>query len=136
MRIAEIYIAAPDFDYMDTTHIDTVAKSLTYHNFTPRLPVRENGQMGDDDSIERKKGLFDADMAILGQCQLLLAVMLNNDPGTLIEIGLAAAKGIPVLVYDPHRIAKNLMLTELPALVSSDLDEIVAKVFDLASRLV
>ena len=65
---------------------------------------------------------------------MLIAVLLYNDPGTLIEIGLAAQRGIPTLVYDPKKIADNCMLTELPTLVSSDLDEIIAKVFTEYSK--
>ena len=83
---------------------------------------------------KERLGLFCADMALLGECNMLVAVLLYNDPGTLIEIGLAAQRGIPTLVYDPNKIADNCMLTELPTLVSSDMDEIIAKVFTEYSK--
>lgn len=70
-----------------------------------------------------------------GDCQVLVAVMLYDDPGTLIEIGIAVERGIPVIVYDPGSRADNLMLTQLPFLVSSDLDQVISVVFDCASRL-
>ena len=130
-----IYIAAPDFDHVDRRPIDTVAASLKYHNFTPRLPVREHGQMGQNPTQERRQALCDADMRLLGDCQVLVAVMLYDDPGTLIEIGIAVERGIPVIVYDPGSRADNLMLTQLPFLVSSDLDQVISAVFDCASRL-
>ena len=53
----------------------------------------------------------------------------------LLRLGLAAANNIPTLVYDPFKIAKNCMLTELPNLVSSDLDEIIAEVFCIYGKL-
>jgi nucleoside 2-deoxyribosyltransferase/sugar/nucleoside kinase (ribokinase family) len=134
-RAINVYVAAPDFDYVDRLPIDTVAACLTYHNFTPRLPVRENGQMGENASPERRQALCDADLAVLAECQLLVAVMIHNDPGTLIEIGIASERGIPVIVYDPFSRADNLMLTQIPLCVSSDLDEIVSAVFAQASKV-
>jgi hypothetical protein len=61
--------------------------------------------------------------------------MLYDDPGTLIEIGLALERNMPTLVYDPYGRASNLMLTQLPNVVSSDLDEVIAGVFTLASKV-
>lgn len=130
-----IYIAAPDFDFVDTKLIDTLCDSLAYHNFVPRRPIRENGQMSKDAAKEEKALLFSKDMTMYADCTMLIAVLLYNDPGTLIEIGLAAQRGIPTLVYDPLNKAENCMLTELPTLVSSDMDVIMAKVFNEYSRL-
>lgn len=129
----QIYIAAPDFDHIDRGPIDTVAAALEYHNFKSRLPVREHGMMGENASEERRQTLCDADLRLLDECQLLVAVMLYDDPGTLIEIGIAVERGIPVIVYDPYRRADNLMLTQLPFKVSADLDEVITAVFDRAS---
>jgi nucleoside 2-deoxyribosyltransferase len=130
-----IYIAAPDFDFVDTKLIDTLCDSLTYHNFVPRRPIRENGQMSKGASKEEKALLFSKDMSLYTDCNMLIAVLLYNDPGTLIEIGLAAQRGLPTLVYDPKGIADNCMLTELPTLVSNDMDTIMAKVFNEYSKM-
>lgn len=130
-----VYIAAPDFDHVDTRPIELVTDCLRYHNFSPRLPVREHGQVGDNASRERRQMLCDADLALLDECQLLLAVLLYNDPGTLIEIGIASARGVPVIVYDPHSLAENLMLTQVPFCVSSDLDEVISAIFSQASAI-
>ena len=129
-----IYIAAPDFDFVDRTSIDHLVECLKYHNFKPRLPVRENGQMSANATANQKQILFTKDMELISECQLMVAVMIYDDPGTLIEIGLAAGLKIPVIVYDPYRKAHNLMLTQLPNLISANLDEIIAKVFVLAAR--
>jgi len=130
-----IYIAAPDFDHVDTTTIDLVENSLTYHNFRPRRPIKENGLMELNASKARKQTLFNKDMSLLEECSILIAVLIFNDPGTLIEIGLAAAKGIPTLVYDPYNQAENCMLTELPNLVSNDLDKIISEVFIESAKI-
>jgi nucleoside 2-deoxyribosyltransferase len=133
-RGVQIYIAAPDFDGVDRRPLEWVLEALRYHNFTPRCPVRENGQVGVDATPGRRRDTFQKDMAILDECRMLLAVLLYDDPGTLIEIGIAAERGLPVLVYDPYRRATNLILTELPELVSSDLDEVLVNVFRVAAR--
>lgn len=129
-----IYIAAPDFNFVITTPIDILFNSLVYHNFVPHRPIKENGQMSANAPKNERQRLFFGDMQLLSECNMLIAVLLYNDPGTLIEIGLAAQRGIPTIVYDPNKIADNCMLTELPTLVSSDLDEIIAKVFTEYSK--
>jgi len=132
----DIYIAAPDFDYIDTRQVDVLVNSLHYHNFKPRLPIREHGQLTSDSSVKEKQEICKKDIELLYQCKILIAVMLFDDPGTLIEIGLAISSGIPTLIYDPFNKAKNCILTQLPNIVSDDLDEIIAQVFILSSKLV
>lgn len=129
-----IYIAAPDFDFVNTEPIEKLCSSLIYHNFKPRRPIKENGQMSQNASKEERLLLFSKDMKLLDECDLLIAVILYDDPGTYIEIGLASQKRIPVIVYDPYERANNCMLTELPLLVSNDLDMIISKVFNVLSK--
>ena len=131
-----VYIAAPDFDFLDTSEIDRVSSSLEYHNFSPRRPIRENGQMEINANIDRKKELFQKDMTLIDQCQIIVAVLLNNDSGTLVEIGYAVGIGKPAIVYDPYDLAKNCMLSELPTLVSNNLDNIICEVFKQSAKIV
>jgi nucleoside 2-deoxyribosyltransferase len=133
-RDISIYLAAPDFDYVDTALVDAVADALAYHNFSVRRPVRENGQALPDSSSSEKRRLAEADIELLNHCQILIAVLLYDDPGTLIEVGLAIEKRKPVIVFDPFNRATNLMLTELPVLVSSDLDKVISEVFVRGSK--
>jgi nucleoside 2-deoxyribosyltransferase len=130
-----IYIAAPDFDFMDTKEIDRLVDSLKYHNFSPRRPIKENGQMEANANDARRKELFDKDINLINECKILVAVLLNNDPGTLVEIGFAKGLGLPVIVYDPFDLSNNCMLSELPTLVSSSLDEVISEVFKQASKI-
>jgi nucleoside 2-deoxyribosyltransferase len=131
----QIYIAAPDFDFVDQSDINKLIDSLRYHNFTPRAPVREFGQMPENATREKKQYFYDSDVHLLYGCQMLIAVLLYDDPGTLVEIGLALGAGIPVAIYDPYKKASNPMLTQSANLISSNLDEIIGQVFMVASRL-
>lgn len=132
--LCHIYIAAPDFDFVDTKCIDILCNSLRYHNFCPHRPILENGQMTIDADLIEKSELYVKDMQLLDSCNMLLAVLLYNDPGTLIEIGIAAERKMPVIVYDPYKIAKNCMLTQVPNIISSNLDTIISNVFKLYSK--
>lgn len=129
-----IYLAAPDFDYVDTAPLEALAEALTYHNFSPHRPIHEHGQARDDSRAAEKRQLAEADLDLLSICDLLVAVLLYDDPGTLIEIGVALEKQIPVIIFDPFKRASNLMLTELPILVSADLDRVIAEVFIQAGK--
>lgn len=129
-----IYIAAPDFEYVDRGPIEQLDHCLQYHNFSSRRPVKENGEVGIQADVQRRQALCDADVHLIEQCQIMVAVLLYDDPGTLIEIGMAYQRGMPVIVYDPYRRAKNLMLTQLPNLVSSNIDEVISAVFKYAAR--
>lgn len=129
-----IYIAAPDFGYVNRRPIEMLVECLKYHNFTPRRPVVEHGEMGVNAEPQRKQALCDADVRLMFECRLMVAVLLYEDPGTLIEIGMAVERGMPVIVYDPYGRAENLMLTQLPDLVSPDLDEVISAVFKHAAR--
>lgn len=131
----EIYIAAPDFDYMNKGAIDAASDALKYHNFCPRRPVIEHGQVKENDEHVRRMQIFHQDMQLLNRCAILFAVLLNDDPGTLIEIGIAKEKGKPVIVYDPYRIAKNLVLQQLPDVLTNSLDGAISGVFQYASKL-
>jgi nucleoside 2-deoxyribosyltransferase len=130
----QIYIAAPDFEHTDKAPIEHLVDCLKYHNFSPRRPVKENGEMEPGAAPQRRQDLCDADLKLLEECQLMVAVLLYDDPGTLIEIGIAIERNMPVIVFDPYRRARNLMLTQLPTLTSHNLDEVVCAVFKYAAR--
>jgi nucleoside 2-deoxyribosyltransferase len=132
----QIYVAAPDFDWVDQGPIDQLAAALDYHGFVARLPVRENGQLPEAATSEQRERVVTADLRVLDQCSLLIAVLLYDDPGTLVEVGLALERGLPVIIYDPHRRASNPMLTQLAASVVTTLDETVASVFEVVGKLI
>ena len=68
-------------------------------------------------------------MKLLSECNIVIGVLLYNDPGTLVEIGIAAERNIPVLLYDPYNIAKNCMLTHTCSIVTNNMDEIISETF-------
>ncbi|MDE5759073.1 MAG: nucleoside 2-deoxyribosyltransferase, partial [Allobaculum sp.] len=130
-----IYLAAPDFDYIDSNIFDKLEECLKYHNFTLHRPVKENGQLALDSTKADRRNLFNKDMALLESCNMVIAVLPYNDPGTLIEIGIACKSHIPTLLFDPNNEAHNCMLTELPDKICTDWDNLICEVFKIYSKM-
>jgi nucleoside 2-deoxyribosyltransferase/sugar/nucleoside kinase (ribokinase family) len=130
-----IYVAAPDFDYIDRRPLERLVEALEYHGFAPRRPVKENGQLTPDASNADRLRAAQADLALLDRCQILVAVLLYDDPGTLVEVGIALERRLPVIVYDPYQRVTNPMLTQTAVVVTALLDEAISAVFEQVGRL-
>lgn len=105
-----IYMAAPDFDYVDTKILDDLEECLLYHNFKPRRPIQENGQVNKDMDVNEELAIFAKDMDLLSECKIMIATLLFNDQGTLVEIGNYQASGKPIILYDPYLKLDNMFL--------------------------
>lgn len=128
-----IYLAAPDFSYVDRRAIDKAIASLDYHNFNVRRPVAENRELPPGAAPSVIQETFRADYDLLKQCALVFAVPTSRDPGTLVEIGIAIEAKIPVIVYDPAKEAANTMVMAGVECYSGDLDECLNSAFRILS---
>jgi nucleoside 2-deoxyribosyltransferase len=96
--------------------------------------VQENGELpANSDGIALDK-IYRMDVELLKRCKLLFAVPTDKDPGTLVEIGLAIAERIPVVVYDPDRECANTMVIAGSDCYSDNLDTCLNAVFSLLSK--
>lgn len=134
-KAINIYIAAPDFDFVNTKPIELICSSLVYHNFSVRRPIKENGQMSENDKDSKKKEIYQNDMKLMNECQIFVAVLLYNDPGTLVEIGIAAERKVPIIMYDPYNIATNCMLTHSVNFLSDNIDQVLCEIFNYSSKI-
>jgi nucleoside 2-deoxyribosyltransferase len=130
----QIYFAAPDFANADRTAIDEALKSLAYHNFAPRRPVVENGELSPNSDAATLRTVYEKDYELLKKCKLVFAVPTERDPGTLVEIGIAIEAGIPVVTYDPSSKNNNTMVIAGSSFYSSDLDACLNATFQLLSQ--
>jgi nucleoside 2-deoxyribosyltransferase len=130
----QIYFAAPDFEKADRTAIDEALKALAYHNFAPRRPVVENGELPPNSDAATLRTIYEKDCELLKKCALVFAVPTERDPGTLVEIGLAIEAGIPVITYDPSGKNNNTMVIAGSSFYSSDLDACLNASFQLLSQ--
>ena len=130
----QIYLAAPDFQDNDRFAIERAVSALQYHNFSVRRPVVENGELPPDADSITLNSTYRKDVELLQVCQLVFAVPTGRDPGTLVEIGLAIASNIPVVVYDPARECANTMVIAGSKCYSQSLDECLNATFICLSQ--
>ena len=124
-----IYLAAPDFPDVETSLLDKLYENLLYHNFSPRRPVQENGLATKELTEEQKQLLYQKDCALLNECVLLIAVLLNNDPGTLVELGMFKQSGKPTITFDPFHFCTNMFAAHTPDYLCYNLSEVIDAVF-------
>lgn len=130
----QIYFAAPDFVKADRAAIDEALKALAYHNFAPRRPVVENGELPPNSDASTLRTIYEKDYELLKKCELVFAVPTDRDPGTLVEVGLAIEAGIPVVTYDPSGRNNNTMVIAGSSFYSTDLDACLNATFQLLSQ--
>jgi nucleoside 2-deoxyribosyltransferase len=129
-----IYLAAPDFATADRRALERADSSLKYHNFRVRRPVQENGELPPNSDLLTLQDTYYKDTELIDCCHLMFAVPTGRDPGTLVEIGLAIARRMPVVVYDPSRECANTMVIAGSDCYSDDLDTCLNATFALLSK--
>lgn len=132
----EIYLAAPDFSYIETRQIESAVANLSYHNFKVRRPVKENGELVRDSSMGELHRVFIKDVQLLKQCALVFAMPLGRDPGTLVEMGMAMECGIPVVTFDPEKLNSNTMVMVGSETYSDQFDECLNSIYTIISGLI
>ena len=130
-----IYFAAPDFTYVDRVNIDRALDALSYHNFKVRRPIQENGELKGKSSYGEMLQTYRADIELLEQCDLVFALPLNRDPGTLVEMGFAMNQKKPIITYDPLSENKNTMVMAGSTVYSDKLDTCLNATFTAISKL-
>lgn len=130
-----IYLAGPDFSYVEKQELDRAADSLKYHNFKVRRPIQENGELKRPASGANQRRTYYMDCQLLKECDAVFAVPLDRDPGTLVEIGMAIEMGKPVITYDPRKENENTMVVVGSSVYSADLDVCLNGTFDALAKL-
>ncbi len=129
-----IYLAAPDFSYIAKPEIELAVEALEYHNFRLRRPVREVGELPKTATLAELQSAFARDIDLLKDCSAVLAIPLDRDPGTLVEVGWAQALSKPVVIFDPRRENNNTMVVAGSTAYSHDLDECLNELFQVLSQ--
>jgi nucleoside 2-deoxyribosyltransferase len=130
-----IYLAGPDFSYVEKQELDRAANSLAYHNFRVRRPIRENGELKRPASKADMHRAYHMDYELLKECDAVFAVPLGRDPGALVEIGIAIALEKPVITFDPRQENENTMVVVGSSVYSADLDACLNGAFNALAKL-
>lgn len=134
-RDLHVYLAAPDFPHVRTDALDALERALRYHNFTPHRPVRENGISSAQSSAAQETQLYRADIELLEQCALLIAVPLTPDPGTFAELGWATSKNLPTILFDATETVTNLFARRCAQRICKTLSDVIDSTFELMNGL-
>jgi hypothetical protein len=126
-----IYLAAPDFPHIDIQKLQELSAALTYHNFSPRRPIQENGFAHAGISQIEGRSLYTRDVELMERCQLLIAIAISDDPGTFVELGWFSADGKSTILYDPYRRVTNVFALNAATRVCFTPVSVVDAVFEL-----
>lgn len=130
-----IYLAGPEFSYVEKQELDCAVASLTYYNFRVRRPILENGELKRPASEYDQRRMYQMDYQLLKECDAVFAVPLDRDPGTLVEIGIAIEMGKPVITYDPRSENENTMVVAGSSVYSANLDVCLNGTFRVIAEL-
>lgn len=130
-----IYLAGPDFTYVEKQELDRAVDSLTYHNFKVRRPIIANGELRRPASESDLLRTYRMDCQLLMECDIVFAVPLDRDPGALVEIGMAIEMGKSVITYDPRHENDNTMVVVGSSVYSADLDVCLNGTFNAIAEL-
>lgn len=130
-----IYLAGPDFSYVEKQELDRAADSLAYHNFRVRRPIIANGELTRPASEGDLRRTYHMDCQLLKECDIIFAVPLDRDPGTLVEVGMAIEMDKPVITYDPRHENENTMVIVGSSVYSADLDVCLNGTFNAIAEL-
>ena len=118
----DFYVAGPFFDPEQTSSMERLEKILEDHGkvlFKPRF-VSQIEEVGPE-------GCFADDIHGINAAKAVVANLMDEDPGTMFEIGYAHALGIPVYGYFENLTPMdrvNLMIAQAVELVFVGPDDV------------
>jgi len=124
-----IYLAGPDFPNVDTSLIDKVERNLKYHNFSTHRPIQENGLITGRETESEELRIFQNDIQLLKECDLLVAISLTEDSGTMAELGYFRQMQKPAILFDPLNKIDNMFVQRIVNRVCYNFTELTEAVF-------
>ncbi|MFF2089895.1 PfkB family carbohydrate kinase [Paenibacillus sp. NPDC058174] len=92
----KVYLAGPFFNKQEIYWVIHISERLKNAQFTVLSPLHENGVINADTSFEQRKKVFQADIDLINDADVVVALIDQDDTGTCFEMGYAFKKGVPV----------------------------------------
>lgn len=100
-----IYLAAPFFNLAERWIVEEVRNQLLHMGVDVFSPIHDVG-IGSAQEVAKR------DLAGLGDCKAVLAILNGGDAGTIFEVGYAVAKGIPVVALAQNMRPEDVKMPE------------------------
>jgi nucleoside 2-deoxyribosyltransferase len=110
--VTKIYVAGPLFNTHERWYLEQIAAALEAAGYATFLPHRDAGLLDGKDHLTMRHELFQADMAGLRQCNVIVALLTgaDHDSGTCGELGIAFERGYPCFgIGDDMRWMNNFI---------------------------
>lgn len=128
-----VYIASPFFTNEEIQFVTEVEKSLSSIGIEYYSPMRE-GILKPDAPEDEQIRLYTSNIGAIEERPLMVANIDDRDPGTLFEMGYAAALGKLIITITRHNYNVNVMLARsvlAHTRTISDMNEVISKVVKL-----
>lgn len=133
-QTVHIYLAGPDFPRYDTSLFDEIEQSLKNYNLVPHRPIKENGLYTGNETDAERQAMYEKDVELLVKCDFMIAILIDDDPGTFVEIGWMNHAEKPIVLFDPYKKAQNLFLVRSVDCIVYSVDELFLEVCNLLNR--
>jgi len=124
-----VYLAGPWFSAAESMLVSELERALSNLGMAVVSPRRDIGELGPQSTDSQVLDVGRLDYEAIDSCDLLVALLDGNDPGTLMEVGYAAKAQIPtiVLVSQPDAIPQP-MRAAAGVVVARTVQELLNKV--------
>lgn len=127
----QIYLAAPLFGISQRWVIEEVRSILQSFGIRVFSPLHDVGH-SEKTRYETSQSIAEKDLEGLKNSNVVLAIVEEYDPGTLVEIGYAMKAGKPVIVYSPKNLREEGMLMLNSKNITGVYDELDYAIYNAA----
>jgi len=129
-----IYLAGPFFSRQELYWVNLIHKRLEAIGLSVLSPSRENGIIGLNSSVNEKKDIFNMDLKLLKQSDVVIALLDHNDSGTSFEIGYAYSNNIPIIGLKTSDDKLNNMIQVGCNAICNSIEELIEEVYKYVSK--
>lgn len=135
IRTVKCYLASGWFNEAEEAARQDILEALNAAEVSYFSPKDEVLVQPNASSEERKKA-FKADTEAIKDCDFIIASTVGKDMGTLMEMGMAYAWGVPIVVYfpAPKGTPCNLMIAQSAAYVAQTKEDLIEFLEDMNIR--
>jgi sugar/nucleoside kinase (ribokinase family) len=126
-----IYLASPFFSKPEVDWVKLITDRIEGASFKVLSPSRENGIINKETPVDERKNIFAADLELLRQSDIMVALLDNGDPGTCFEVGLAYERGIPIIALKTSQFELNNMLLCGCNIIVDSIEELIEQLYKL-----